>query len=95
MARAASGNLRPWIGSAIVHGLVVVALVLAAFQWRTDPPPPQLAIEGNVVRYDDLPSSVKAGRPIREPAPNTTGEAGPATHAQAGARARTQARAQV
>ncbi len=70
MSRAASANLRPWIGSAIVHGLVVVALVLAALQWRTDPPPPQLAIEGNVVRYDDLPSSVKAGKPIREPAPS-------------------------
>jgi colicin import membrane protein len=69
MVRAASGNLRPWIGSAIVHGLVVVALAAAAIQWRTDPPPPQLAIEGNVVRYEDLPSSVKAGKPIREPAP--------------------------
>jgi colicin import membrane protein len=69
MARAASGNLRPWIGSAVVHGLVVVALALAAIQWRTDPPPPQLAIEGNVVRYEDLPSSVKAGKALREPVP--------------------------
>ena len=69
MSRAASGNLRPWVGSAIVHGLVVVALALAAIQWRTDPPPPQLAIEGNVVRYEDLPSSVKAGRAMREPTP--------------------------
>jgi colicin import membrane protein len=69
MVRAASGNLRPWIGSAIVHGLVVVVLALAAIQWRTDPPPPQLAIEGNVVRYEDLPSSVKAGKPMREPTP--------------------------
>jgi len=69
MGRAASGNLRPWVGSAIVHGLVVVALALAAIQWRTDPPPPQLAIEGNVVRYEDLPSSVKAGKAMREPPP--------------------------
>ena len=69
MGRAASGNLRPWVGSAIVHGLVVVALALAAIQWRTDPPPPQLAIEGNVVRYEDLPSSVKAGKAMREPTP--------------------------
>ncbi len=67
MGRAASGNLRPWIGSAIVHGLVVVALAAAAIQWRTDPPPPQLALEGNVVRYEDLPSSVKAGKAMREP----------------------------
>lgn len=69
MGRAASGNLRPWIGSAIVHGLVVVALALAAMQWRTAPPPPQLAIEGSVVRYEDLPSSVKAGKALREPTP--------------------------
>jgi outer membrane biosynthesis protein TonB len=69
MVDAASGNLRPWIGSVIVHGLVVVVLAAAAIQWRTEPPPPQLAIEGNVVRYEDLPSSVKAGKPIREPTP--------------------------
>ncbi len=49
MGLAASGNLRPWIGSAIVHGLAVAALALAAVQWRTDQPPPQLAIEGNGV----------------------------------------------
>jgi len=69
MGLAASGNLRPWVGSAIVHGLAVAALALAAIQWRTDPPPPQLAIEGNVVRYEDLPSSVKAGKAMREPTP--------------------------
>jgi colicin import membrane protein len=69
MVPAASGSLRPWVGSAIVHGLVVAALALAAIRWRTDPPPPQLAIEGNVVRYEDLPSSVKAGKAMREPAP--------------------------
>jgi colicin import membrane protein len=69
MGRAASGNLRPWIGSAIVHGLVVFALAAAAIQWRTDPPPQQLAIEGKVVRYEDLPSSVKAGKAMREPTP--------------------------
>ena len=69
MGRAASGNLRPWIGSVIVHGVVVVALALAAVQWRTDRPPPQVAIEGSVVRYEDLPSSVKAGKALREPAP--------------------------
>jgi colicin import membrane protein len=69
MARAASANLRPWVGSAVVHGLVVVVLALAAIQWRTDPPPPQLAIEGSVVRYEDLPPSVKSGKPIRAPAP--------------------------
>ena len=78
MGRAASGSLRPWVGSAIVHGLVVVALALAAIQWRTDPPPPQLAIEGNVVRYEDLPSSVKAGKAMREPTPDAPVKQAPA-----------------
>jgi colicin import membrane protein len=77
MDRAASGNLRPWIGSAIVHGLVVVALALAAIQWRTNPPPPQLAIEGSVVRYEDLPSSVKSGKALREPTPVAPVQQGP------------------
>jgi len=69
MGLAASGNLRPWVGSAIVHGLAVAALAHAAHQRRPDPPPPQLAIEGNVVRYEDLPASVKAGKAMREPTP--------------------------
>lgn len=68
MPSAASERLRPWIGSVIVHGVIVAVLALAAVQWRADPKPEQLAIEGNVVRYEDLPSSVKAGRPLREPA---------------------------
>jgi colicin import membrane protein len=64
-----SGRLRPWIGSIVVHGAVVVALALAAVQWRTPPQPEQLAIEGNVVRYEDLPAAVKVGKPLRESAP--------------------------
>lgn len=78
MSLAASSNLRPWVGSAIVHGLAVAALALAAIQWRTDPPPPQLAIEGNVVRYEDLPSSVKAGKAMREPTPDAPVKQAPA-----------------
>jgi colicin import membrane protein len=64
---ADGGRLRPWIGSIVVHVAIVAALALAAVQWRTPPEPEQLAIEGNVVRYEDLPSSVKAGKPLREP----------------------------
>ena len=64
---ADSGRLRPWIGSIVVHVAIVAALALAAVQWRTPPEPEQLAIDGNVVRYEDLPSSVKAGKPLREP----------------------------
>lgn len=69
MAAAARGQLRPWIGSAALHALFVALLAIAAVRWRTEPPAPQLAIEGNVVRYEDLPSSVRAGKPLREAAP--------------------------
>jgi colicin import membrane protein len=37
--------------------------------WRSTPPAPQLAIEGNIVRYEDLPPSVRKGKPLREPTP--------------------------
>jgi colicin import membrane protein len=67
MLPAGSGRLRPWIGSIVVHAAIVAALALAAVQWRTPPEPEQLAIEGNVVRYEDLPSSVRSGKPLREP----------------------------
>jgi colicin import membrane protein len=53
----------------VLHTLFAVVLALAAVRWRSDTPAPQLAIEGNVVRYEDLPSSVRAGRPLRETAP--------------------------
>jgi colicin import membrane protein len=67
MLPAGNGRLRPWIGSIVVHAAIVAALALAAVQWRTPPEPEQLAIEGNVVRYEDLPSSVRSGKPLREP----------------------------
>jgi colicin import membrane protein len=60
-------NLRPWLGSAVLHALFALVLASAAVSWRSDPPAPQLAIEGNVVRYEDLPSSVRTGKPLREP----------------------------
>ena len=74
MPPAASERLRPWIGSVIVHGVIVAVLALAAVQWRTAPAPEQLAIEGSLVRHEDLPASVKAGRPLREPAPTSAPE---------------------
>ena len=67
MLPAGSGRLRPWIGSIGVHTAIVAALALAAVHWRTPPEPEQLAIEGNVVRYEDLPASVRSGKPLREP----------------------------
>jgi colicin import membrane protein len=62
-----SERLRPWLGSVVVHGLLIVVLAAAAINWRSDAPPPQLAIEGSVVKYEDLPRSVRSGRPIKEP----------------------------
>jgi colicin import membrane protein len=55
--------------SVALHAVVVALIAAAAFGWRSDPPPQQLAIEGSVVRYQDLPPSVKAGKPLREPPP--------------------------
>lgn len=78
MLPADGGRLRPWIGSIVVHAAIVAALALAAVQWRTPPEPEQLAIEGNVVRYEDLPSSVKAGKPLREPVSAPKPELAPA-----------------
>jgi colicin import membrane protein len=78
MPPADGGRLRPWIGSIVVHVAIVAALALAAVQWRTPPEPEQLAIEGNVVRYEDLPSSVKAGKPLREPVSAPKPEPAPA-----------------
>lgn len=69
MPRLLSDRARPWLGSALLHVALVVALGIAAYNWRSDPPPPQLAIEGNVVRYEDLPPAVRAGKPLREPVP--------------------------
>lgn len=69
MPRSLSERARPWLGSAALHVAFVALLAVAAFNWRSDPPPPQLAIEGNVVRYEDLPSAVRAGKPLREPVP--------------------------
>lgn len=65
----ASARLRPWVGSAALHLIFIALLAGFAVQWRVDPPLPQLAIQGSVVRYEDLPPSVKAGKPLRETVP--------------------------
>ncbi|HEX9208056.1 MAG TPA: cell envelope integrity protein TolA [Steroidobacteraceae bacterium] len=69
MLPPASVGLRPWIGSAALH-LVFVALIAGfAIKWRAEPPLPQLAIQGSVVRYEDLPPAVRSGKPLRESVP--------------------------
>jgi colicin import membrane protein len=67
MTRRLRDRVRPWLGSALLHVAFVAVLVVAAWNWRSDPPPQQLAIEGDVVRYEDLPPSVRAGKPLNEP----------------------------
>ncbi|HEX6572380.1 MAG TPA: cell envelope integrity protein TolA [Steroidobacteraceae bacterium] len=69
MSRRLSDRARHWLGSAVLHVAFVVVLAVAAYNWRSDPPPEQLAIEGDVVRYEDLPPSVRAGKPLRETVP--------------------------
>jgi colicin import membrane protein len=69
MSRSLSDRVRPWLGSAVLHVVFVVVLAVAAYNWRSDPPPEQLAIEGDVVRYEDLPPTVRSGKPLRETAP--------------------------
>jgi colicin import membrane protein len=66
MTRRLRDRARPWLGSAALHVAFVAVLIVAAYNWRSDPPPQQLAIEGDVVRYEDLPASVRAGKPLRE-----------------------------
>jgi colicin import membrane protein len=50
-----------------LHLLFLAVIIAAAVNWRSDPPPAPLAIEGNIVRYEDLPRSVRAGKPLTEP----------------------------
>jgi colicin import membrane protein len=66
-----SRRARPWLGSAALHLVLIALLAVAALNWRSDAPSPQLAIEGKLVRYEDLPASVRAGKPLREPKPVT------------------------
>jgi colicin import membrane protein len=67
MLRASNGDLRLWLGSVALHLLFLLVIAVAALRWRAEPPMPQLAIEGSIVRYEDLPAAARAGRPLREP----------------------------
>lgn len=77
MTRRLRDRARPWLGSAALHVAFVAVLIVAAWNWRSDPPPQQLAIEGDVVRYEDLPPSVRSGAPLREPTPAPPAEKPP------------------
>ncbi|MGB5103464.1 MAG: cell envelope integrity protein TolA [Steroidobacteraceae bacterium] len=62
-------HLRPLMGAAGLHLVLLVLLAGAALRWTAGQPPVQLAIEGVVVDARDLPRSVLAGKPLPEPPP--------------------------
>jgi colicin import membrane protein len=62
-------HLRPLVGAAGLHLVLLMLLAGAALRWTVEQPPVQLAIEGVVVDADDLPRSVRAGKPLPEPLP--------------------------
>lgn len=69
MARSSRAPVPAWFGSALLHLAFLVVIVVAAMRWRSDPEPQPLAIEGDIVRYEDLPPSVRAGKRLREETP--------------------------
>lgn len=62
-------HLRPLMGAAGLHLVLLALLAGAALRWTAEQPPVQLAIEGVVVDARDLPRSVLAGKPLAEPPP--------------------------
>ena len=60
-------HLRPLMGSAGLHLLLLVVVAGAALRWTSTQPPVQLAIEGVVVDAKDLPKSARAGKPVPPP----------------------------
>ena len=60
-------HAKPLLGSAALHVGVLAALVLFAVQWRADPEPVPLAIEGTVLSADALPASLRGARPKPTP----------------------------
>jgi len=67
MSGFAREHLRPLMGSAALHLVLLALLAGAALHWRSNPEPVPLAIEGTVVQYKDLPPSLRAGRKRAEP----------------------------
>jgi colicin import membrane protein len=55
-------HLRPLMGSAALHLVLLALLAGAALNWRSTQQQVPLAIEGTVVQYKDLPPSLRTGR---------------------------------
>jgi colicin import membrane protein len=69
MAGFAREHLRPLLGSAGLHLLLIVLIGGATLRWIRPQPPVQLAIEGVAVDARDLPSSVRTGKALPAPRP--------------------------
>jgi colicin import membrane protein len=69
MSGFASEHLRPLMGSAGLHVLLIVLIAGAALRWTHPEEPVQLAIEGVVVDARDLPKSVRSGKALPAPRP--------------------------
>jgi colicin import membrane protein len=104
MSGFAREHLRPLLGSAGLHLLLIVLAGVAAMHWTSTEPPVQLAIEGVVVDARTLPKSVRSGKvlpPVEElqpppaPAPAVDREAEQRAAAEAAARATERARAET
>lgn len=62
-------HLRPLVGSTGLHVILIVLLVGAAVQWRSEQPPVELAIEGYVADLPPEQSTPKARATPPAPAP--------------------------
>ncbi len=69
MSGFASEHLRPLMGSAGLHVLLIALIAGAALRWTHPEEPVQLAIEGVVVDARDLPKSVRSGKALPAPRP--------------------------
>jgi colicin import membrane protein len=77
MAGFAREHLRPLVGSAGLHLLLIALILGAAFHWTRPQEPVQLAIEGVAVDARDLPKSVRSGKALPAPQPDTRDQATP------------------
>ncbi len=77
MAGFAREHLRPLVGSAGLHLLLIALVAGMALRWTKPQEPEQLAIEGVVVDAKDLPKSVLSGKALPAPRPEPVPEAAP------------------
>ena len=77
MAGFAREHLRPLVGSAGLHLLLIALVAGMALRWTKPQEPVQLAIEGVVVDAKDLPKSVRSGQALPAPRPEPVPEPAP------------------